>query len=66
MTMNELIPNKNFIKKDIDKAYNKGAMTALTIFEMTLGMSEDNQRYILSSIKDMLIEDEAGAVLDRL
>lgn len=64
MTINGQIPNNNFMKKDIDKAYNEGAMTALSIFEMTLGMSEDNQRYILSSIKEMLIKDKAVAVTD--
>ena len=66
MTRDEQIPNKNNMEEDINDAYNRGAMTALSIFEMTLGMSEDNQRYILSSIKDMLIEDKAGSELDRL
>jgi hypothetical protein len=58
--MNNQILNKNNMDEEINMAYNEGAMTALSIFEMTLGMSEDNQRYILSSIKDMLIEDQAA------
>ena len=58
--MNKQIFNKNNMDEEINMAYNEGAMTALSIFEMTLGMSEDNQRYILSSIKDMLIEDQAA------
>jgi hypothetical protein len=60
MTMTVQMPNKNYMEEDINEAYNRGALTALSIFEMTLGMSEDNQRYILSSIKEMLIEDKAA------
>ena len=42
-----------------------GMDTAVAAFEKTIGMPSYNQRYILSRIRDMRIEDKAGAVMDR-
>jgi len=49
--------------KDIYKAFNMGVETAMSVFEETIGMSPDNQRYILSRIKDRLIEDRAALAM---
>ena len=60
--MTEELPEHIYFEKDIYKAFDMGVETGLALFEQTLGLSYDNQKYILSRIKNMLIEDNATAV----
>ena len=62
--MNKEIPEHIYYKNDIDKAFNMGMDTALSIFEQTIGMSHENQRILLQRIKNMLMEDRAGIVMN--
>ena len=59
--MTEELPVHIYFEKDIYKAFDMGVETTLALFEQTVGLSYDSQRYILSRIKDMLIEDKAEA-----
>lgn len=52
-----------YLKKDIDRAFNMGVETSLALFEETIGMPEDKQRYVLSHIRNMLIEDKAAVAM---
>ena len=65
MNMNKEIPEHIYFKNDIDKAFDMGMDTALAIFEQTIGMSHDNQRLILQKIKNMLMEDKVGIVMNK-
>ena len=65
MDMNKEIPEHIYFKNDIDKAFDMGMDTALAIFEQTIGMSHDNQRLILQKIKNMLMEDKVGIVMNK-
>ena len=40
-----------------------GVSTTLALFEQTVGLSYDNQRYILTRIKDMHLEDKAAVAM---
>lgn len=61
--MSKEIPEHIYLKKDIDKAFNMGLQTAMCIFEETLGMSYDKQRFVLNRIKDMLIKENAEVAM---
>ena len=63
--MGKEITEHIYHKKDIDKAFNMGVETSLSLFEETIGMSEEKQRYILSHIRNMLIEDKAAAAMGK-
>ena len=61
--MTKELPNHIYHKEDIDRAFNWGVQTGLAVFEKSLGMSFDNQKYVLDRVKNMLMEDKAAAVL---
>ena len=63
--MSKYEPEHIYLKNDIDRAFNMGLETAVSAFERTIGLTPDNQRYILSRIKNMFIEDKAAAVIDK-
>ena len=56
--MNKESSEHIYIKKDIDKAFNMGLETAVSVFEKTIGMPQEKQRIVLNKIKEMLIKDK--------
>ena len=60
--MNREIQEHIYFKNDIDKAFNMGIDTALSIFEKTIGMTHDNQRLLLQKVKNKIMEDNAEVV----
>jgi len=56
--MNKESSEHIYIKKDIDKAFNMGLETAVSVFEQTIGMPQEKQRIVLNKIKEMLIKDK--------
>lgn len=63
--MNLELPEKIYLKKDIDRAFNWGLQTALTIFEETLGLPYGKQKIILDRMKEKLVEDKVASVMSR-
>ena len=58
------IQGRYYLKEDISNFFDMGMDTALSIFEETIGMSPDEQRYILSRIKEMLMKERTAGVAD--
>ena len=56
--MNKEIPEHIYFRKDIDKAFNMGVEIIVSVFEQTIGMPPDSQKYVLQKIKDMLLKDK--------
>lgn len=50
-----------YLKEDIDKAFDMGVDAAVAVFERTIGMDCDKQRYILQHMKSLRMESKAGA-----
>ena len=63
--MTKEMPEHIYHKQDIDRAFNMGVEATLALFEQTVGLSHDKQRYILSRIKNMLIEDKAAVAMNK-
>ena len=61
--MSKNIPDHIYMKEDIDKAYDMGVDMAVSLFEKTIGMSQEKQRIILNRIKDMLLEKKAEVAM---
>jgi hypothetical protein len=61
--MNKETSEHIYMKKDIDKAFNMGLETAMSVFEETIGMSQEKQRIVLNKIKEMLIKDKVEVAM---
>ena len=60
--MTDEISEYIYLKEDIDKAFDMGVDAAVAVFEKTIGMDHDKQRYIIRHIKSMRMESKAEAI----
>lgn len=63
MNMGKEISERIYFKKDIEKAFNMGIHTGLAVFEISMGLSYDNQKLVLDRMKKMLVEEEVETVM---
>ena len=55
--MGEVFKEHIYKKEDIEKAYDMGWESAITILEKSIGMSVDGQKELLSKLKKMRSEN---------
>lgn len=63
--MSREIPEHIYCKNDIDKAFDMGVEIAVSLFEKTVGMSQEKQMILIQKIKDMLMENKVVIAMSK-